>query len=555
MSKEANISEGFLCMGVVQLRAWLKTRLSAQRLTKVFDCINQFFVLLFPLVRMGVFLTLLCLIGFMIYMAPRYKPWHDEMCMLEPAVYMAQGEMPQSHAFMDALHVRPYAPNYPLHMGLLTVLIRLSNFNFFAIRYVNLLLISLSLVWICRILLKKSVFKSGGEAWLGFLLMLSPSFVIHSAMYVRPESTAMAICTFLVALWMSSSHWYVLLGCFGAGFLVVWCGLQWVVLMGGGMACVWLFFGGNLKKAVLCAMGMLMGMAVFYFMYRAMGMWESYQQEAARVGGLDVVQNIIAKWGQLGEGNARWLLHPYHLSRTFLKRWTILFACVCFSRSLQLGAIARRWAVFACTYTLGAVLVLAIIANIWGYYYWIFAIPMGVAMVLCLRDMFPRHAWLVTLFLCLLCLSVKDSMMGLRYHTDPFRHRLHLAKELDAGLKQHLMPTDVVMCNDAAYYATRKYAGSWYPLRFSLEEDFPSDLIDVVVLANHDIRSQIFKSIASVFWDRLDVAFGPDSEIAVDDFLCHLAVQWQCEFIEEPFLEMDAHGEAGYRIFRKVQSY
>ena len=520
-----------------------------QSLLSFHKMLQRLWAACWPLVKWGCATAFLLWIGVVAFEAFHFTPWYDETCMLDPAFYMAHGGLPQSHIAIDTIGVVPFVLNYPLFMLLLTGVMRLAGVNFWAIRGLCFALVLAGLGLVVRGLARRRVFDGfhGLLFALFFLLSIPASSV---GLMARPECLGVFLLALLLSTFAREGR-MARAGCFLVAFLLPWNGMQWVFLGGMIVFFLWLFVGGRFPGLCLCAVGMLAGLLAELLFFHATGTWELYRREIVRAtGNSSAIQMAADHLAALSQGNVDWLTH--YIPASFWWQWAGLAACGFLSRPLALAPDTRRVLRFAVVASPVALVGLALLAHLLSGYLFPFWGLFAVAWAMVFRDTartFPVLGCL--LLVCLVLFPMYGGYLAFRYANDPLGIRRHRPAPIERTLAEVVSGDDVVVCNDALYYAVRGRAKDWYPLRRALCDGFPSGEVTLLALADHPVRSRRIW-LDHVLNEGLDRHFPHDDPVPLPDFVRLLEREWNCSFREIDTSALRPLGEGGYRCFRKM---
>lgn len=327
--------------------------------------------------------------------------------------------------------------------------------------------------------------------------------------------------------------------------------MQWVFLGGIFVFFLWLFVGGRFSGLCLCAAGMLAGLLAELLFFHATGTWDLYRREIVRAAGhASAIQMAAGHLAALSQGNVDWLTH--YIPSSFWWQWAGLAVCGFLARPLALAPDTRRVLHFAVVASPVALVGLALLAHLLSGYLFPFWGLFAVAWAMVFRDTartWPVLACLLLVFLVLL--PMHGGYLAFRYANDPLGGRRHRPAPIERTLAGVVSRDDVVVCNDALYYAVRGRAKDWYPLRRILLDGFPSGEVTLLAIADHPVRSRRIW-LDHVLNESLDRHFPHDDPVSVPDFVRLLEREWHCSFEEIDTSALRPLGEGGYRCFRKT---
>lgn len=380
-----------------------------------------------------------------------------------------------------------------------------------------------------------------------FLLSIPASGI---GLMARPECLEMVLFSLLLAS-LGSGRPIARVTCLVVAFLVPWNGLQWVFLIGCFVFFLWLFADFRFSRLCFCAAGMLAGVGAVLLFYHVTGMWDPYHREIARAAGDSSV--VLMAFGHLSallRGDMEWLTH--YIPATFWWQWLGVAGCMVLAKPLNLAMDTRRVLRMAAVTPPVALGGLAVLAHLLPGYLFPFWGLFAAAYALVFRDVARGHSILVCLLLIfLVLLPMRGGWLHFKYADDPWGQRRHRPMAIDKVLAAVVLPDDVVVCNDALYYAVRGRAKDWYPLRRALCDGFPAADITLLAIGDHPVRSRKIW-LDHVLNECLDRHFSPDDSVPLPDFLRLLEREWHCSFQEIDTSALRTLGEGGYRCFRKM---
>ena len=541
----------------------------ARMLHQLWMQLNAFVRPLLPLIHLFVFIgTLLVVVS--TFFANQHLPcWSDELFMIEPAYYRTHTGVWQSHVAWDSFFTMPYAPNYPLFINFLRLPISLFGVHFRILRGIMIALGVAPIGFLLWLFRKKGIYKNRFEViFAAFFSACCTAF--YCAVYVRPEAMLLTVVAFFIFFWMTDHD----ISLFLISLLVPLCGLQWNVLL-LPVVLHWLLFGGRLRKPVLVVIAFLCSSVATIVAYHAFGMWTSYLQEAARVGGLDVIPRALAKMHDafskrdfLFLSNA---LYPYDALPG-----DIIFVSGAFSVFCGQAYRGSRkiWFFSFATYY-GVMLTVAFLGSINPQYpKLLLFIPAFVAPVL-FRQVwckYPIFLFAFVLVFSYIALVHWQKISGNANHLSDVATDVSSSAAwvdelaLERIVSSVLTPDDVVCCESPSYFAVRSKTKEMLPLVFAFDLS-PQQRREITMLVLQDEPYRIFDrdralfrkstfaaTLQSVFWNPCSSPAVDlwDFEISLNDLLSTIADRWHCNFEEVPVPSSRNPNTISFRLFRPV---
>ncbi len=535
-----------------------------QALGRIWGRMNNLARPLLPLLHLFMVVMTGVIFCAVVFANQRIPCWGDEICMLDPAYYRATTGIWHSASQWDSYEVIPFAPNYPLLINILRFLIGGFGFSFCLFRGVMLAFGLFPVAMLLWLLKRKGLLQSWGEACCAIYLTVCFTFC-QWAIYIRPEALLVTVAGLLVYAWMTDRP--VLL--FGSALLVPLCGLQWNVLLLPAIL-HWLVFGGRIRNPFLVGTAFVLSSVITIAAYHLLGMWPSYLQEAARVGGLDAIHSASSKLhSAYASWDLTWLLHPLAIP-------PVVFLSACFSFALggwgvffrDASRLNRRFFFFLFFSFPAVILALAL----FGHMSWIYAFFLLAFLIPCLTALFCPlfHRPLVLLACALFALypaSVNWSKLSHHYapHIEgltDFRWNDELS--LEHALRAVLTPEDIIACDAPAYPAIRALCKDLYPVCFAFDLS-PDQYRSITAVLLEDHPSSILHKDGSGFRrahyaETMVPRFcppggDPDSiRVSPEELLAAIGERWQCSFAEVPFERTVRPGFIRYRLFRPLFS-
>lgn len=492
----------------------------------------------------------LLILGAVIFANQHAPCWYDEICMVDPAYHRATTGVWHSIAQWDSINTIPFAPNYPLHINILRLLISLFGINFWILR-ASMLVIGLlpiaALLWFLR---RQGHLQSFGEVILALYFTACFSF-FHWSLYLRPEPVLLAVVTLLVFSWRIQCPLLLLL----SSFIVPFCGFQWNVLL-LPVFFHWLLFGGSFRKPLLVTAGLLAGTATLLAYYHLAGMWPSYLQEAARVGGLDAVHSATRKLhAALSLWDFNWLftagLTPPSvvdgpLSILLLSGGTLL----CKGGS---GIREKNLFVFIVLSVIACWLALALFGHILHSYTRLLLLPVCLLGPALGRHLFSRYPILLLAFVLCALWFPGVHWQHVKNGYGPWRTFPDDTFWVDEAFTERwipeiFQPSDVICCDNSAYFALRRTGRELYRLRYALNMDEAScQRVSYVLMSEKPPYEP-----GSDFSNYLEAAkhFSNREIESPGELLSAIASRWHCTFTEIPLPVSPMPNAVRYRLFR-----
>ncbi len=491
----------------------------------------------------------------------RHKPcWYDEICMLDPAWHRTVDGIWHSTAQWDSLETIPFAPNYPLFINLLRLSIALFGMDFRIIRGMMFALGLAPIAFLLGYFRKKGFYRSRAEVLqAAFSCACFTSF--QFAVFVRPEAVLLCVAALLVYAWTSDRPAMLFL----SALCVPLCGLHWNVLL-LPVVLHWLLFGGSLRKPLLAVSAFALSTVATLVAYHALGMWPSYLQEAARVGGLDALHNACAK---LHGAFAR---RDWHFLTTPIPPYDALAGNLVFASGAlaalcgELDAKARKTWLFSCISYYGIILAIGFLGTFNGQYIKLLLCAPAMLAPCLFRTAWQKFPLLLLAFTLVLCQIAHVHWNQLKHAAMSDERTLCWVDEaaLERIFASHLTADDVVCCSDSAYFAARSHVRDVMPLVFAFDFS-PKQARSMTALLLQDEPYRIYdygwtgfrkasftETLQSLFWDpspseSIDLW---DYTISSDALLDTIGAHWHCSFTEVPLDPPARPGFIRFRLFR-----
>ena len=527
---------------------------------------------LFPLLHLFMLAVTVAILGAVVF-ANLHRPcWYDEICMLDPAFHRVTTGVWHSIAQVDSFDSVPFAPNYPLLINMLRLLMACFGVNFWVLRG-SMLLLGLvpvaALLWFFR---KKGLYQSRGETiQAAFFAACFPAF--PWATLIRPEAVLLSVVTLFVFAWAFDRP----VPLFLVALLVPLCGLQWNVLLVPA-ALHWLVFGGRFRNPLIVAVAFVLSSAATIAAYHALGMWPSYLQEAARVGGLDAVRSALEKLhGAWSVGDFRWLF--YRLSSLVAVCWVCFAFWGGLSCAIGSGRLRTIYA-FAWLCTLAPVFFISLFGQLNAAYSWLLLLPLCLAFPAVLRPLVSgKPLALLAVVLCgpvWLAWGHWNGLTGLAgsegagqwmrlAHPRFGQSTLLDEASVEKALAPLLSAEDTVMAPPDLYFAVHALSKEMYThdYAFHLSPEQYTGITAVIMDASpYDMEIAMLLSIREktgipdLFADRAPSPLPADREalfrVTTDDLLAAIGAHWNCTFTEIPLSDPSLPHAIRYRFFRPV---
>lgn len=527
---------------------------------------------LLPLLHLAMLIAI-GVILFAVVFANQHTPcWYDEICMLDPAYHRAATGIWHSIAQWDSIDTIPFAPNYPLLINILRFLIACFGIKFWILRGAMLLFGLLPVAVFLWLFRRCGIFQSRHEVLYAAYFMACFSF-FWWAIWIRPEAVLLSVAVLLVFAWATNRP--VLLFC--SALLVPLCGLQWNVLLVPVML-HWLFFGGRIRNPFIVASAFVISSITTIATYHALGMWPSYLQEAARIGDLDTLHNVINALRDiyLLDFN-KWIGHPHRIPPPVaLGAGMFLFGgCLC--RFLKDGHSPRShkcWLFVTCS-SFAIWITFGLLANVAHYYMRLIIGFMCLCYPIVFGKLWQKRPVLLFLMALLpivpstlvLWHTIRDASYAYSNSTGVVRPNSWLDEaSLEKALRGALPPNGIVCCDSSAYFAVRACGNEVLPLcyAFDLSEEQIHNCSAIllednpVLLFDRDYSDWRKTSYTKAMQDRFCPAdFGGDTwstRVSSDDLVSTIAAHWHCTFTEIPLALPEHPNTIRFRLFRPVFS-
>ncbi|MBQ7252127.1 MAG: hypothetical protein IJS32_05940 [Kiritimatiellae bacterium] len=524
----------------------------ARCLARIWEGINAISRPLLPLLHIFMLAVILLILGAVVFANQHTPCWYDEICMVDPAYHRATAGVWRSIAQWDSIDTIPFAPNYPLLINILRLLISIFGVNFWILRG-SMLVFGLApvaaLLWLFH---RKGFLQSRAEVLHAVYYSACCTF-FHWALYLRPEPILLSVIALLVFFWAADRP--VLL--FLAALLVPLCGFQWNVILLPAVL-HWLVFGGRIRNPFLVAVALVISSAATIAAYHALGMWPSYLQEAARVGGLDAFHAATRK---LHTALSSWDfsclfsvgLAPPSVVDGPLAMLAISMPSLCFRGHSDCRE--KPLFVFLVFSIVACWMALALFGHMLQSYTRPLLLPICLLGPALMRRLFSRYPLLLLgLALCILWFpgvhwqQVKNGHGPWRTFPDD----TFWVDEafMERWIPDFFQPSDVVCCDNSAYFALRRTGRELYRLRYALNMDEAScRRVSYVLMSEkppYEPGTDFSKYPGPA--PRL-----PDREFeSPGELLCAISGKWNCTFIEVPLPVSPMPDAIRFRLFRPV---
>lgn len=541
----------------------------AQWVAHIWLRLNDHIRLLLPLLHLFMLATTVTILYGVVFCNQHRPCWYDEICMLDPAYHRMTEGIWHSIAQWDSFDVVPFAPNYPLFINLLRIPIALFGVDYKIIRGMMFVLGVAPIACLLLYFRRKGIFQSKTEILLA--AFSSACFTnFFCAFFVRPEAVLLCVVVLLLFAWMGNRP--VLL--FLTASFVPLCGIQWNVLL-LPVVLHWLVFGGSLRKPLLVILAFTLSTVATVVTYHALGMWPSYLQEAARVGGLNAIPRALAKLHD-AFANRDWhfltcSIEPYDaLAGDFLFVFGGLAAFLATMSGDADKRILKIW-LFSCTSYYGIILAIALLANLSAHYTKVLLFVPAMLVPPLFRNTWKRYPLFLFAFVTLFSYIAFVHWCKLKHWPVTIADSANSASWVDeTSLEQTFVDCfelgDVVCCDDSAYFAARSHVCEVYPLVFAFDlpleqtrkitalilQDEPCRIYDY---AWASFRKTTFNTtLQALFWDPNPSDFVNlwDYTISPDDLIEAIADRWHCRFIELPIDQPKRPGFIRFRLFRPI---
>jgi len=531
---------------------------AARFIGRLWNRANDFCRPLLPLLHLfmlAVTAVILCGVVF----ANGHTPcWYDEICMLDPAYHRVAEGVWRSIAQWDSIDVVPFAPNYPLLINILRLLIAVFGVNFRILRG-SMLVFGLvpvaALLWLFR---RKGLLQSCGEVIQGAFFTACFTF-FHWAVYIRPESVLLSVVTLLVFAWAFNRPVLVFL----SALLVPLCGLQWNVLLLPAFL-HWLVFGGRLRNPILVAAAFVLSTAGTIIAYHALGMWPSYLQEAARVGGTSTFANVLGKLhGIVASWDVGCLLNP-----TSFPPVPVIFCglFLAIGTLVPSGRGTRRILAFVFLH-LSVVSAVLLLVHMDRHYFRPVLLPFSILVPVFLRpwrDCRPIAVLIVGLAALYVAHANASKALGNFQLGADFAGDIRWIDE-DASLRSLLKPCTpdgIVVAPNSAWFAVRTQGRDYLPLCYAFDiseahqRTVAAVLVEDIPQSPHHFDCSLFRHTS--YTETMMPLFCPSGtnldavSVSPDDFMDAIASHWHCTFTEIPLDQPDWPGFIRYRLFHPV---
>lgn len=518
---------------------------------------------LLPLLHLFMFGAIGTILAAVIFVNQHLPCWYDEIYMLDPAYQRATTGVWQSVGRWESIGAVPYAPNYPLLCNLLRLLVFCFGAKFQVLRASMLVFGFIPVIALFCLFLKKGLLHSWKEVLYAAYFVACFSF-FHWAIYIRPEAVLLSVATLLVFAWVEDHPLLLFL----SALLIPTCGLQWNVLLLPAVL-YWLFFGGHLRNPLLVVFAFLLSTCATIGTYHALGMWPSYIQEAACVGGLNPFHSAVTKLhGVYANFDFSWLLTPIALPPIALFCFLMSFVPIMLSDFGRYRILhPSKMGMFVCSSIAAVILALGLFGRMSSMYARLLVFPMALCTIPLGRTFFR---WPLSCFVFVL-LAIYPAKVNWAKSSHPYAFspnvandsRWYDASSLQCALSENLSGETLVLGDDSSYFAVRSLHLDFLPACYAF--DLPKDLVETIgAILLSDVPDACYAWCASPRKSVLEFAlskykakntFIGDEAVAgvtPEVFLAAVAEHWKCTFAEIPLALDSRPGFIHYRLFRPI---
>ena len=201
----------------------------------------------------------------------------DEAAYVDPALRWCNGKSFTSTAWNQSPD-EFWASNTPLYAMSVATWVKFTGLeSLWSLRLFSLLVFAAGLgFWIAGC--KRAGWLKSAAQQTGFLVLLLGSlYATAPSQYARPEAVGILLLGLSLYGQTLPSEKVRIMAAFASGFLVSWCGLQFVVAL-AVFASVWFLFAATKPWKVLasCAAGGALGFAILFAVYHSMGVLDVF---------------------------------------------------------------------------------------------------------------------------------------------------------------------------------------------------------------------------------------------------------------------------------------
>lgn len=406
-------------------------------------------------------------------------PWLDEIVYAEPAINLAFGHGFTSAAWHNSGSREVFAGNAPLYSLLLAGWVKVAGASQLAIRAFPLIIVACALVLLWKATRELRIISS--VTWrvaLAVVVICDYGFAF-SYKGGRPEALAVLFCAFMLYsfTWRSVAHFSSLAI---VALLLPFAGLQvFAFAMLANVVLLVCFRRRIVREICVVAVGLTVGLLLFYVIYLAFGIWPAFVRELQSQGSV----NPLSRIGERLTANPLTIHHraiPKDFSLAFLYLAVALTAFLIAKRTLtQMYSLTVLAVLFATVVPIGLYLGLAFST----YYSWMVCFPLAIAgnaiwSRWCGSGL-RRTAIALQVAACVFGLPLQLAVAAYDWNErDPAPARTFV--------ETAITPQDIVLCDWTAYYPAKAKAAKVYlPMYLKRIEPQEAASITVAVINSH----------------------------------------------------------------------
>ena len=404
-------------------------------------------------------------------------PWIDEVYFAEPGVNLATGSGFTSKAWHNAAADEIYAANAPLYSLLLAGWMSIFGAGQFAARSMGIFLTAIAVLLLWHAVRKLGIIAD--TRWRLWLCALVACDYGYAMAYRggRPEPLALLLSATMFHAFTQKRRYRSIVLAIGS-LLLPFVGLQFFafgVLITGALL---VFFRSRLlREAAVIFAGLLFGLAAFWAIYRALGIWPEFVRELQWHGNTDLIGRV---WHRL-------TTNPLTTHRhTIPKDFSLVFIYAAVVLTTVWLAAGRKLS-WSSAGALGLLVAVVVPAGLYyglafpTYYSWMVAVPLAVIYnsVWSSPDARPIRT-------PILVLQAAACLVGLPFQlaVAAYDWRDRNPEIVTRFVSEAIEPGDAVYCDWVAYYAVRQTGAKTYlPMYLKRIEPREAESITIAIVS------------------------------------------------------------------------